>query len=135
MILKDLNRKERQTVIKRLLRLQKKAKEQKQAQDSDNRSKENTERFKDLCIGYVIQAQRLMKLVGSITIGQAEQLNRATEVMKDIQHNLLKLQELETEYNNHCSNDAYCRKALKPYSDDLKMIMEKTDVIIKGDVL
>lgn len=93
---------------------------------------DNFERFKNVIIGYSIQAERILGAMiaqGTVTM---EQNGQALKIMQKIKKNMLKLQSMKDNYDKHLTNNVYCKLAVKPYVDDLKMITAETDTFVKG---
>lgn len=97
----------------------------------------NQERFENVCFGYSIQAERLMKIVQlaisrKVTSETLNIVNPAYEAMKKVQRNLQGLENLYKKYNKHINNSIYCKTILTTYVRNLEKIIEETDALMKG---
>lgn len=105
-------------------------------------SMNNQERFKNVCLGYSIQAERLLKKLQEYTDGNitkewvSEERKSAVEhissLMRKIQIELIKLEDMQKKYSRHIHNSIYCKSAMKPYVKQLEKIIAETDALVKG---
>lgn len=105
-------------------------------------SMNNQERFKNVCLGYSIQAERLLKKLQEYTDGNitkewvSEERKSAVEnissLMRKIQLELIKLEDIQKKYNRHIHNSIYCKFAMEPYVKQLEKIIIETDALVKG---
>lgn len=105
-------------------------------------SMNNQERFKNVCLGYSIQAERLLKKLQEYTDGNitkewvSEERKSAVEhissLMRKIQLELMKLEDIQKKYNRHIHNSIYCKFAMEPYVKQLEKIITETDALVKG---
>lgn len=92
----------------------------------------NTERFRNICIGFSIQCGRIMNFINQDNNHQFDLVNKGLAILKQIQANLLKLQKYEKKYNKHLNNNAYCVIAMKPYIRALEQVIADVDALVKG---
>ena len=105
-------------------------------------SMNNQERFKNVCLGYSIQAERLLKKLQEYTAGDiskewiSEERKSAIEhissLMRKVQTELIKLEDMQKKYNRHIHNSIYCKSVMKPYVKHLEQIIAETDALVKG---
>lgn len=105
-------------------------------------SMNNQERFKNVCLGYSIQAERLLKKLQEYTAGDiskewvSEERKSAIEhissLMRKVQTELIKLEDMQKKYNRHIHNSICCKSAMKPYVKHLEQIIAETDALVKG---
>lgn len=86
---------------------------------------DNQERFENVCLGYSIQAERLMNIVQQSTAGTITKdwvtperktaIEQSSVLMEMIQLQLLKLKEANGKYQKHIKNSIYCQQLLRSY--------------------
>lgn len=101
---------------------------------------DNQERFENVCLGYSIQAERLMNIVQQNTTGTITKdwvtperktaIEQSSVLMEMIQLQLLKLQEASGKYQKHIKNSVYCQQLLRPYISKLRKIIAEVDALI-----
>lgn len=101
---------------------------------------DNQERFENVCLGYSIQAERLMNIVQQNTTGTITKdwvtperktaIEQSSVLMEMIQLQLLKLQEASGKYQKHIKNSVYCQQLLRPYISKLQKIIAEVDALI-----
>jgi hypothetical protein len=97
---------------------------------------DNSERFRNVFLGYSIQATRIIFIVRQQnTTMTKEQIDGALAIMKKIQGALQRLKSMRSAYDKHLNNNVYCKMAMKPYADNLKKIIAETDAFGKKVLL
>ena len=101
---------------------------------------DNQERFENVCLGYSIQAERLMNIVQQNTAGiitkdwvtpERKTVIEQSSVLKEmIQLQLLKLKEASGKYQKHNKNSVYCQQLLRPYISKLQKIIAEVDKLV-----
>lgn len=101
---------------------------------------DNQERFENVCLGYSIQAERLMNIVQQNTTGTITKdwvtperktaIEQSSVLMEMIQLQLLKLQEASGKYQKHIKNSVYCQQLLRPYISKLQKIITEVDALV-----
>jgi hypothetical protein len=94
----------------------------------------NFERFKNVFLGYSIQANRISGIMAQQETVTKNQLDHALAIMKKIQTGLQELQSMKSAYDKHLNSNVYCKMAIKPYADKLKKIIAETDAFVKEGV-
>ncbi len=101
---------------------------------------DNNERIKNVAMGYQIQASRLLRMVQDFSADletmkeHKAEIDKATEIMKEIQRIMWKMGSGTKKLQKHISNSAYCKVAMIPYVKQLENIIAETDALIKGEV-
>ena len=93
-------------------------------------SMDNHERFKNVCIGYSIQASRLMKFVQCSV--QPVQVENAKKIMLVIQKKLQRLAYVKNKYDKHLNSSVYCKMKIQPYVTSLESVIKKVDALVAG---
>lgn len=101
---------------------------------------DNQERFENVCLGYSIQAERLMNIVQQNTTGTITKdwvtperktaIEQSSVLMEMIQLQLLKLKEASGKYQKHIKNSVYCQQLLRPYISKLQKIITEVDALV-----
>lgn len=101
---------------------------------------DNQERFENVCLGYSIQAERLMKVIQKDTAGKITKdwvtperkitIEQSSIIMEAIQFQLLKLKQASRKYQKHIKNSVYCQQLLRPYISKLQKIIAEVDALI-----
>lgn len=101
---------------------------------------DNQEWFENVCLGYSIQAERLMNIVQQNTTGTITKdwvtperktaIEQSSVLMEMIQLQLLKLQEASGKYQKHIKNSVYCQQLLRPYISKLQKIITEVDALV-----
>lgn len=101
---------------------------------------DNQERFENVCLGYSIQAERLMNIVQQNTAGTITKdwvtperktaIEQSSVLMEMIQLQLLKLKEASGKYQKHIKNSVYCQQLLRPYISKLQKIIAEVDALV-----
>lgn len=101
---------------------------------------DNQERFENVCLGYSIQAERLMNIVQQNTAGTITKdwvtperktaIEQSSVLMEMIQLQLLKLKEASRKYQKHIKNSIYCQQLLRPYISKLQKIIVEVDALV-----
>ena len=101
---------------------------------------DNQERFENVCLGYSIQAERLMKVIQKDTAGKITKdwvtperkitIEQSSVIMEAIQFQLLKLKQASRKYQKHIKNSVYCQQLLRPYISKLQKIIAEVDALI-----
>lgn len=101
---------------------------------------DNQERFENVCLGYSIQAERLMNIVQQNTTGTITKdwvtperktaIEQSSVIMETIQFQLLKLKQASGKYQKHIKNSVYCQQLLRPYISKLQKIIAEVDALI-----
>lgn len=101
---------------------------------------DNQERFENVCLGYSIQAERLMNIVQQNTTGTITKdwvtperktaIEQSSVLMEMIQLQLLKLKEASGKYQKHIKNSVYCQQLLRPYISKLQKIIAEVDALV-----
>lgn len=101
---------------------------------------DNQERFENVCLGYSIQAERLMKVIQKDTAGKITKdwvtperkmtIEQSSVIMETIQFQLLKLKQASGKYQKHIKNSVYCQQLLRPYISKLHKIIAEVDALI-----
>lgn len=101
---------------------------------------DNQERFENVCLGYSIQAERLMNIVQQNTTGTITKdwvtperktaIEQSSIIMETIQFQLLKLKQASGKYQKHIKNSVYCQQLLRPYISKLQKIIAEVDALI-----
>lgn len=101
---------------------------------------DNQERFENVCLGYSIQAERLMKVIQKDTDGKITKdwvtperkmtIEQSSVIMETIQFQLLKLKKASGKYHKHIKNSVYCQQLLRPYISKLQKIIAEVDTLI-----
>lgn len=101
---------------------------------------DNQERFENVCLGYSIQAERLMNIVQQSTAGTITKdwvtpdrkmnIDQSTVLLETIQFQLLKLKQASGKYQKHIKNSVYCQQLLRPYISKLRKIIAEVDALI-----
>ena len=101
---------------------------------------DNQERFKNVCLGYSIQAERLMNIVQKNTAGEITKdwvtyerkvsIEQSSVIIEKIQLQLMKLKEERGKYQKHIKNSVYCQQLLRPYIRDLEKIITEIDTLV-----
>lgn len=101
---------------------------------------DNQERFENVCLGYSIQAERLMKVIQKNTAGKITKdwvtperkmtIEQSLVIMETIQFQLLKLKQASGKYHKHIKNSVYCQQLLRPYISKLQKIIAEVDALI-----
>lgn len=101
---------------------------------------DNQERFENVCLGYSIQAERLMNIVQQNTTGTITKdwvtperktaIEQSSVIMETIQFQLLKLKQASGKYHKHIKNSVYCQQLLRPYISKLQKIIAEVDALI-----
>lgn len=129
---RDIQKNERKNLSKKIHRVFKKKNLQKQAEVNNRLNMENQERFKNVCLGYTIQANRLMHFAKELQQNQVDQAKEATEILKKIQQNLVEIAAKQKKYEQHLNNSVYCKKMMQPYAKELEQIIAEVDALVKG---
>lgn len=99
---------------------------------------DNNERIKNVAMGYQIQASRLLRMVKDFSTDletmkeHKAEIDKATEIMKEIQRIMWKMGSETEKLQKHISNSAYCKVAMIPYVKQLEGIIAETDTLVKG---
>lgn len=99
---------------------------------------DNNERIKNVAMGYQIQASRLLRMVQDFSADletmkeHKTEIDKATEIMKEIQRIMWKMGSDTEKLQKHISNSVYCKVAMIPYVKQLENIIAETDALIKG---
>ena len=105
---------------------------------------DNSERIKNVLLGYSIQADRLVIYMKSLVTAddpdKQAKANKATELMKTIQRELLWIAALQPDYEKNLKNDLWnmskkslwCMRKLKKTVKTLEGVIEDTDGLIRG---
>lgn len=101
---------------------------------------DNQERFENVCLGYSIQAERLMNIVQQSTAGTITKdwvtperktaIEQSSVLMEMIQLQLLKLKEANGKYQKHIKNSIYCQQLLRSYISKLQKIITEVDALV-----
>ena len=101
---------------------------------------DNQERFENVCLGYSIQAERLMKVIQKDTAGKITKdwvtperkitIEQSSVIMETIQFQLMKLKQASGKYQKHIKNSVYCQQLLRPYISKLQKIIAEVDALI-----
>ena len=101
---------------------------------------DNQERFKNVCLGYSIQAERLMNIVQKNTAGEITKdwvtyerkvsIEQSSVIIEKIQLQLMKLKEERGKYQKHIKNSVYCQQLLRPYIRGLEKIITEIDTLV-----
>ena len=98
----------------------------------------NNERIKNVAWGYQIQASRLLRFVKDFSVDvevlkeHKEEIDKAAEIMKEIQRIMWKMGSETTKLEKHITNSVYCKITMLPYVKQLEGIIAETDALIKG---
>ena len=97
---------------------------------------DNSERIKNVLLGYSIQADRLVIYMKSLVTAddpdKQAKANKATELMKTIQRELLWIAALQPNYEKHLKRNLWCMRKLKKTVKTLEGVIEDTDGLIRG---
>lgn len=87
---------------------------------------DNHERFKNIALGYSIQASRLSHYLISGNL-QLEQVREVYIIMVKIQGKLIKLGKVKKQYDEHLNDSLYCKIRMQPYAMALETITESVN--------
>lgn len=131
---RDIHRNEKNHKLQKMMRMHEKTELQNQVRVNLCLNMENQERFKNVCLGFAIQADRLMHFAGGLQQYQIEQAEQATNIMKQIQQCLVEIAAEKEKYDQHLNNAVYCKKVINPYVKALEQVIADVDVLVKGGV-
>ena len=94
---------------------------------------ENHERFKNIFLGFSIQASRLNHILLNTDQYQHDQIKQIYDIMKKIQTSVLGMGADKEKYDNYLNNSVYCKIMMRGYAKKLEMIIADTDALLKGD--
>lgn len=98
----------------------------------------NKKRYNIVAIGYLIQVRRMVYWVQKLSKNiellkkSKDELDQATNLMKKIQQELVKMEVDKKEYDKHLHDSYYCKMKIGPYVKQLENITEEVDVFVRG---
>ncbi len=93
---------------------------------------ENNNLRLECAMGYQEQITRLMHFVQGSKNVQRVQVVRATEIMKEIQTTLVKMEKEQRRFKNRLDDTVIFKVALKPYQDKLQEIIGEVDELCES---
>ncbi len=95
---------------------------------------DNVERYRNVCLGYSIQAQRIMHFIQNPNNCNKQSLEKAIVIMKTILLELKRMERGRRVYLNHIFNHLYCKMKIHIHAKRLQKVIADTDELINGGV-